>query len=72
MLFWIIVAIAAATAIYTIVVFNRLLRTRQMVNEAWSGIDVQLKRRSHLVPNLAETVKAYAARERSGFEEVTD
>jgi LemA protein len=55
MLFWIIVAIAAAVAVYAIVVFNRLLRTRQMVNEAGSGIDVQLKRRSDLVPNLVET-----------------
>jgi hypothetical protein len=64
MLFWIIIAIAAAMTIYAIAVCNRLVRMRQMVNEAWSGIDVQLKRRSDLVPNLAITVKASAAHER--------
>ena len=42
-----------------------------MANEAWSGIDVQLKRRSELVPNLVETVKGYAGHERSVLEEVT-
>jgi LemA protein len=72
MLLWIIIAIAAAIAIYAIVLFNRLVRTRQMVNEAWSGIDVQLKRRSDLVPNLVQTVKGYAAHERSVIEEVTE
>ena len=71
MLVWTIVAVAAVMAIYAIVVFNRLVRARQMVNEAWSGIDVQLKRRSDLVPNLVETVKAYAAHERAVLEEVT-
>ena len=47
------------------------MRTRQMANEAWSGIDVQLKRRSELVPNLVESVKGYATHERSVLEEVT-
>jgi LemA protein len=71
MLLWIIIAVAVAIAIYVIVIFNRLVRLRQMANEAWSGIDVQLKRRSDLVPNLVETVKGYAAHERSVLEEVT-
>src|SRR5579864_8628222 len=71
MQFWIIIAVAAALALYAIVVFNRLVRLRQMVNEAWSGIDVQLKRRSDLVPNLVDTVKGYAAHERTVLEEVT-
>jgi LemA protein len=71
MLIWIIIAAAAAIAIYAIVVFNRLVRLRQMANEAWSGIDVQLKRRSDLVPNLVEAVKGYAAHERSTLDEVT-
>jgi LemA protein len=71
MLFWIILAVVAAVIVYAIVVFNRLVRTRQMANEAWSGIDVQLKRRSDLVPNLVETVKGYAGHERSVLEEVT-
>jgi LemA protein len=71
MLLWILIAVAAAIAIYAIVIFNRLVRLRQMVNEAWSGIDVQLKRRSDLVPNLVEAVKGYAAHERSTLDEVT-
>ena len=61
MLLWIILAVVAAVVVYAIAVFNRLVRTRQMANEAWSGIDVQLKRRSDLVPNLVDTVKGYAA-----------
>jgi len=71
MLLWIVIAVAAAVVVYAIVVFNRLVRTRQMANEAWSGIDVQLKRRSDLVPNLVETVKGYAAHERGVLDEVT-
>jgi LemA protein len=71
MLLWVILAVVAATVIYAIVVFNGLVRARQMANEAWSGIDVQLKRRSDLVSNLVDTVKGYAAHERSVLEEVT-
>ena len=71
MLLWIILAIVALAVVYAIVVFNHLVRTRQMANEAWSGIDVQLKRRSDLIPNLVETVKGYAGHERSVLEEVT-
>jgi len=68
---WIAVAAVVALAIVAIVIFNRLIRARNMVREAWSGIDVQLRRRSDLIPNLVETVKAYAAHERGVFEEVT-
>jgi len=71
MLTWIIIIISIAIIGAAIVVFNRLVRTRQMANEAWSGIDVQLKRRAELVPNLVEVVKGYAAHERGLFEEVT-
>ena len=71
MLLWIILAIAAAALIYAVVVFNNLVRTRQMADEAWSGIDVQLKRRHDLVPNLVDTVKGYAGHERSVLEQVT-
>jgi len=71
MLLWIITAVVAAVILYVIVVFNQLVRTRQMANEAWSGIDVQLKRRSDLVPNLVDTVKGYAAHERGVLDEVT-
>jgi LemA protein len=72
MTFWIIVAVVAAIALYVIFLYNRLVRTRQMSEEAWSGIDVQLKRRSDLIPNLVDTVKGYAAHERGVFEEVTE
>jgi LemA protein len=71
MLTWIILAAAAAVLVYIVVLFNRLVRTRQMANEAWSGIDVQLRRRSDLVPTLVESVKGYAAHERTVLEEVT-
>jgi len=71
MTLWIILAGVVVVVVYAIAVFNRLVRTRQMANEAWSGIDVQLKRRSDLVPNLVDTVKGYAAHERSVLEEVT-
>src|SRR5262245_18416285 len=71
MLFWAIVFIEAAVVHYEIIMFTSLVRTRQMANEAWSGIDVQLKRRSELVPNLVESVKGYATHERSVLEEVT-
>lgn len=71
MTLWVILIIAAAVVVYAIVAFNRLVRTRQMASEAWSGIDVQLKRRSELVPNLVETVKGYAGHERGVLEEVT-
>ena len=71
MTLWIILALVAAAVVYAAVVFNSLVRTRQMANEAWSGIDVQLKRRSDLVPNLVDTVKGYATHERTVLEEVT-
>ncbi len=52
-------------------IFNGLVHARQKVKEAWSGIDVQLKRRYDLIPNLINTVKGYAAHEKSTLEEVT-
>ncbi len=52
-------------------IYNGLVRSRERTREAWSGIDVQLKRRASLIPNLVETVKGYAVHERSVFEEVT-
>ncbi len=59
-----------ALAIYLVWIFNRLVRERNLVREGWSGIDVQLRRRTDLVPNLVETVKAYAAHERKLFEDI--
>jgi len=52
-------------------IYNGLVRSRNRVKEAWSGIDIQLRRRASLVPNLVETVKGYAEHEREVFEEVT-
>jgi LemA protein len=72
MTFWIVAAIVVALVLYVIFIYNRLVSTRQMSEEAWSGIDVQLKRRADLVPNLIETVKGYASHERGVFDEVTE
>jgi len=72
MLPWIILLVVVVAGIYAIVIYNRLVRTRQMTNEAWSGIDVQLKRRSDLVPNLVDTVKGYAGHERQLLQQVTE
>ena len=67
---WIVLAVIAAVACYVVFVFNRLIRRRNMMREAWSGIDVQLRRRSDLIPNLVQVVKAYAAHERGVFEDI--
>ena len=68
---WIVAAVVAALVLYAVIIFNRLIRQRNVVREGWSGIDVQLRRRTDLVPNLVQTVQAYAAHERGLFEEVT-
>ena len=68
---WMVVAVVFVLAVAAIVIFNRLIRARNMVREAWSGIDVQLRRRRDLIPNLVETVKAYAGHERGVFDQVT-
>ena len=64
--------IVLAIAGYGVAIFNALVRARQMVQEAWSGIDVQLKRRADLIPNLVETVKGYAGHEKETLERVTE
>ncbi len=67
----IIVGIIAVIGIMLWTIYNGLVSARLRVKEAWSGIDVQLKRRSSLIPNLVETVKGYASHERETFEAVT-
>lgn len=69
--FLILLGLLAVVALYVITIYNRLIASRQRVWEAWSGIDVQLKRRADLVPNLVETVQGYTTYERSLFEEIT-
>jgi LemA protein len=68
---WVAYGVIAVVLLYVVIVFNRLVRQRNVVREAWSGIDVQLKRRTDLVPALVETVKGYATHERTLLEEVT-
>jgi LemA protein len=68
---WVAYGILAAVLIYIVTVFNRLIRQRNVVREGFSGIDVQLKRRTDLLPALVETVKGYATHERTLLEEVT-
>jgi LemA protein len=67
----IILGVVILLALFLIVVYNGMVRARNKVDEAWSGIDVQLKRRHDLIPNLVETVKGYATHEREAFEAVT-
>jgi len=69
---FIIIAVIVVLLVITVVVmYNRLVRDRNRVDNAWSQIDVQLKRRYDLIPNLVETVKGYAAHEKETFEQVT-
>ncbi|MGE5426199.1 MAG: LemA family protein [Bacillota bacterium] len=67
---WIILGILAVLAFILIGMYNGLIRSKNRVDEAWSDIDVQLKRRHDLIPNLVETVKGYAAHEQSTLEKV--
>ena len=69
---WIVVGIVVAVALYVVSAYNGFVRLTQRTKEAWADIDVQLKRRYDLIPNLIETVKGYAAHERGVFEEVTN
>lgn len=67
----ILIGVIAIFLIYVWVVYNSLITANLRIKEAWSQIDVQLKRRTDLIPNLVETVKGYAKHEKSVFEEVT-
>jgi len=71
---WVVVGIAVLLlllAVFVVVLYNRLVRLRNRVENAWAQIEVQLRRRYDLIPNLVETVKGYASHERATFEEVT-
>ncbi len=67
---WIVIAVLAVLTIFLIALYNGLVRKRIRCKNAWSQIDVQLKRRYDLIPNLVETVKGYAAHERETLENV--
>jgi len=69
---WVIVALVLIVAGYLVVLYNDLVRKRQLVKEGWSGIDVQLKRRTDLIPNLMETVRGYMSHERETLTAVTN
>ena len=69
---FVVLAIVAAIALYAISIYNRLVKNRQMVEEGWSGIDVQLKRRSNLIPNLVNAVKGYMKHEKGLLETITE
>jgi len=68
----IIIAIVAIFALWAVAQYNGLVKLRNLVQEAWKQIDVELQRRHDLIPNLVETVKGYAAHEKGTFEEVTN
>jgi LemA protein len=72
MIGWIILAIVVIVVGWAIFAYNNLVTNRQLTQEGWSGIDVQLKRRADLIPNLLETVKGYMAHERGTLEAVTN
>ncbi len=69
---YIILIIVAVLLLFFIAVYNGLIRRRNRSEEAWSDIDVQLKRRYNLIPNLIETVKGYARHEKKVFTDVTE
>ena len=72
MVVWIVVGVVVLLVLYVVLTYNGLVRLRNRVDAAWSQIDVQLKRRYDLIPNLVETVKAYAAHERQTLEAVIE
>jgi len=69
---WIILGIIAVLIIWLIAIFNSLIRLRTRTNESWADIDVQLKRRYDLIPNLMETVKGYVTHEKETLQKVTE
>ena len=71
MTFVVIAIVVLLLVVFGVVLYNRLIRLRNKVEEAWAQIDVQLQRRHDLIPNLVNTVKGYAAHEKSTLEDVT-
>ena len=69
---WIIVGVVVVLIVIVVAIYNGLVRDRNRVENAWSQVDVQLKRRYDLIPNLVETVKGYASHEQQTFQRVTE
>lgn len=69
---YILIGLVVVIGLFVINIFNSFVKNRNMVNDAWSNIDVALKRRYDLIPNLVETVKGYASHEKSTFENVVN
>ena len=72
MLVWILIGVVVLLVVALVLLYNRLVTLRNRVENAWAQVDVQLRRRYDLIPNLVETVKGYAAHERETFEAVTN
>lgn len=70
--FWIVIIIVAVLAFWLMATYNRLVTLKNRTDEGWSDIEVQLKRRYDLIPNLVATVKGYASHESKVFQDVTD
>ena len=68
---WVVIGVIGLVVLWWIVTYNRMIVLRNRIENAWSQVDVQLRRRYDLIPNLVETVKGYAGHERATFEEVT-
>src|SRR5213076_1269946 len=68
--FWIVLVVLVAVIAFVISVYNSLVGLRVRADSAWSDIDIQLKRRHDLIPNLVETVKGYASHEKGTFENI--
>ena len=69
---WALIVLAVLLLVWAVLIYNRLVARKQQTEEGWSGIDVQLKRRANLIPNLVETVKAYTEYERRTLEALTE
>ena len=69
---WIIIALIVVVIAWAISIYNSLVKRRNYVEDAWSGIEVQLKKRHNLIPNLVKTVKGYAEHESSLLKDVTE
>lgn len=69
---WVVIGVVAIVLLWIVAAFNGFVRLRNRVEEAWSDIEVQLKRRTDLIPNIVETVKGYASHEKKVFDDVTE